>query len=431
MAKRYRHSQYCVTASGHASGFKFFMSAKNPLPLEFFSGSGATAKLTMAYDKIDDLMLCCDMIPINPDVYRMSQLAAFLPSAVIKEVMPEMSMNAIGLTKNNALYYRYDGKNDNGKLAYNLIPMGGGGYGSIASTTVNSGLKAAWLSNYGGEPNNLLTSARGFKFQDNNFNTYANSFCSVIVDLNLPNSVLTQQVISNNETSYFDYIKSKYNLEWYEQMLQTSFSRIKDAKQRQLVLDNLLICAAVTSQVSYNSGYRTYNFPPLFYSVSPLSNNVRGWTRSNATSLQFNDFEFYGNNIPAYFHFKFSTYPQIDANLTLALKSGDVFFDDVGYHIEAIGSVSSADVNIPKYMCNFNTGWTSANDNVNPNMNAEYIYRAAYSKEQQIITGDIDFKNTIECVDSYNSKSMVNLAMAKKEIANIDILNLEYPGVIL
>lgn len=115
----------------------------------------------------------------------------------------------------------------------------------------------------------------------------------------------------------------------------------------------------------------------------------------------------------------------------MTLKNGDVFFDDVGYHIEPIDTVSAADVSIPKYMCNFYSGWTLSNDNVNPNMNAEYIYRAAYSKRQQIITGDVDFKNTIECADSYVSKSMVNLGMAQKEALNIPILNIEYPGVIL
>lgn len=428
-SKIYRHTQLIETTNGYLEGLKFFMTAKNTLPIEFFNGSGSTATFTMAYDKIDDLMLCCDIIPINTATYRIFCLAAFLPSAIIKEVMPEMSMNALGLTKNNTLYYRYDGKNANGKIGYSMTPMGGGGYGSIVTTAPASGIKAVWLSNYGSDPTDITPNSRGFLFSENNFGTYTNSYISAIQDLALPNAVITQAVIYQDKEKYFEHLRNTYNLEWYEQLLNTSYSRIKDPKQKQLVLDNLLICASVTSQVSYNSNYRLLVFAPQYYSVSPINNSVRAWQPNSKNPMQFTDFEFWGNNIPAYFHFKFSTWPQVDVT-TPILKSADVFFNDFGWRINAVSGTESNHVDIFKYMCNINTGWTDAVDNTNPNMNAEYIYRAAYSRSYQIVTGDIDFKSEITCPDSRIPKSMVNFGTAKKEIANLPILNFDYAGVI-
>lgn len=423
-------------AANNQQAFRFWLSAKNPLPIKGFLNDSPVATYTLDYRTIDDLMLLVDIIPINLDVLRSFNLAAFLPVSVIAEIMPELSMNGANLTQRNTIYYRFDGKNANGIVPSVSLPMGGGGYGSISTATVNSLAKAVWLSNYGSDiPIDELNPQKhqaGFFFKDGIFQDYANSGVSKIFDSTLPNtySGWNAQKFYDNREAWFEHMADTYNLEWYEYMLSTKWGRFKDPIKKQLCLDNLLICYCIASYNLYSSAYYTVVATPQLFSVSPLNipANYRVWNaRIGYTSDTTNFMAFAGNNIPAYAHFKPTSYAQWGSSnkiteLRLDFKGGNAY--------QLPTTQANDEDKLYRYLCNFKTGWTGASDNVNPNLNAEYIIRSAYSKDFQQVTGDIDFKSAITCPDSYASKSIVNLGLARKEIANVSILNLDFPGVI-
>lgn len=437
MSSHFKEMLLQVNSGNSLNGMRFWFTAEKPLPLSLLNGSNETSTFDLKYDLIDDLLICVQIIPINISVYRIFHLAAFLPVWLIRETMPELSMNACTLTLNNTNYYRFDGKNANGKLSHTWLPMGGGGYGSVASTTLANRANVAWLLNYDTaipqDDIQAMKFCKGWHFTNGVFDEYAYSVLGYITDLNLPNAVIPNAVILANKKDYMEYMATTYDLTWWEMALQTQYSRVKDPVLRQKVLDNLLITCNVSSQNSYNSAYRTYNITPQAYSVSPLSNKVlqAAWLqRVDNFSDTGNFFGFYGK-LPAYAHFKFTTsnYYTNTTNITQGITRMVADFED-GIRYDWTPKAGFMDIDkLYKYMCNKNTGWTGSDINTMPTMNADYIIRDAYSKKMQQVTGDIDFKSSVTCPTNYGSKSMVNLGLAQKEISNVPILSFDFPGV--
>lgn len=415
------------------NGMRFWFTAENPLPISLLQGTSETSTYLLDYDKIDDLMLCVQIVPINIATYRIFHLAAFLPVWVIRETMPELSLNGANLTARNTLYYRFDGKNANGKVHASSLPMGGGGYGSYSNVTLNSRINAAWLLNYESpipqDDIQAMKFCKGWHYQNGVFGEYADSAIGYITDSNLPSAVIANAVILKNRHDYMEYMANTYDLAWWEMALQTQYSRVKDATKRQLVLDNLLLTCNVSSQNSYSGNYYSYNITPQFYAVSPLNMTVmRGWLqRPNYPNDTSNFFGFYGK-LPAYVHFKYTTSAMFDSASQITQMICDCE-DGLRHDWNYIPNAVDRD-KLYKYMCNKNTGWTGYSKNTSPNMDNEYIIRDAYSKQKQIITGDIDFRNTITCPDNYALKAMVSKGLAQKELEDVSILNLTYPGVI-
>lgn len=420
----------CLSGA-NLNGMRFWFTAENPLPISLLQGTSETSTYLLDYDKIDDLMICVQIVPINTATYRIFHLAAFLPVWVIRETMPELSLNGANLTARNTLYYRFDGKNANGKVPASSLPMGGGGYGAYTNATLTSRINAAWLLNYESpipqDDIQAMKFCKGWHYQNGVFNEYANSAIGYITDSNLPSAVITNAVILQNRYDYMEYMATTYDLAWWEMALQTQYSRVKDATKCQLVLDNLLLTCNVSSQNSHTSAYRTYNITPQFYAVSPLNMAVmRGWVQRPNYNDTSNFFGFYGK-LPAYVHFKYTTSAMFDSANQITQMICDCE-DGLRHDWNYIPNAVDRD-KLYKYMCNKNTGWTGYSKDTSLNMSAEYIIRDAYSKELQHITGDIDFKNTITCADSLAMKSMVNLKTAQNEIHNLPILNSEFPGV--
>lgn len=434
MPNHFKEMLLQCNSGANLNGMRFWFTAENPLPLSLLQGAGSeTSTYALDYDLIDDLLLCVQIIPFNKEVYRIFHLGAFLPVWLIREIMPELSMNGCNLTFQNKLYYRFDGKNANGKVTPNLLPMGGGGYGSYNNATIANRINAAWLLNYESPiPQDDVSAAsytRGWHYQNGIFNEWAQSAIGYITDLNLPNSVIANAVIYQNRRDYMEYIATTYDLNWWDMALQTQYSRIKDATIRQRVLDNLLITCNVSSQNSYNSGYRTYNITPQFYAVSPLNMGaIRGWLQRIGNSADTgNFFGFYGK-LPAYCHFKLTTSNCYDSANNIQRMLAD--FENGAHHEWDVMEGNVDRTVLYKYMSNKITGWTGANDDVKPNLNSEYILRGAYSKPMQQVTGDINFQSAITCPDTYAAGGMVNLQTAQKQIHDVPILNFEYPGVI-
>lgn len=434
MSNHFKEMLLQCNSGGNLNGMRFWFTAENPLPLNLLSGTvsdGSTYVLD--YDLIDDLLLCVQIIPINTAVYRIFHLAAFLPVWLIREIMPEISINGCNLPFANKMYYRFDGKNANGKVSSSFLPMGGGGYGSIQSTTLTDCINAVWLLNYGSSiPQDEILAmnyTRGWHYEKSVFNEVQNSTVGTITDLNLPNSVIQPSVIYNNRRDYMEYMSMTYNIEWWDMALGTTYSRIKNANARQKVLDNLLITCNVSSQNAYHSFYRLYDITPQFYAVSPFSvGSLRGWLQRINNSLDTgNFFGFYGK-LPAYAHFKLTTSNFYDSSQDIQRMLVN-FEDGAHYEWDALNGFKDRGL-LYFYMANKNTGWTGANVNMKPNMRNEYIIRDAYSKKVQQVTGDIDFKNAITCVNATAAKNMVNLQTAQKQLSDVSILNFKYPGVI-
>lgn len=434
MSKHFKEMLLQCNSGANLNGMRFWFTAENPLPLSLLQGDGgATSTFSLDYDLIDDLLLCVQIIPINKEVYRIFHLAAFLPVWLIREIMPELSMNGCNLTFQNKLYYRFDGKNANGRVSPNLLPMGGGGYGVLNNATAANRINAVWLLNYESPiPQDSVSTVaytRGWHYQNGIFNEWAQSAIGYITDLNLPNAAIGAAVIYKNRRDYMEYMATTYDLAWWEMALQTQYSRIKDASVRQKILDNLLLTCNVSSQNSYNSNYRIYDITPQFYSVSPLNmGTIRGWLQRIGNSADTgNFFGFYGK-LPAYCHFKLTTSNCYDsaANIQRMLAN----FEDGAAHVWDVVNGFVDRTVLYRYMANKVTGWTGFDKNINPNMDSEYILRDAYSKNKQQITGNIDFKGNITCQDALAMRDMVNLQTAQKQIGNVPILNFEFPGVI-
>ena len=432
MSKHYKEMLLQCLSGGNLNGMRFWLTAKNPLPISLLQGTSETSTFLLDYDKIDDLMLCVQITPINKQTFRIFHLAAFLPVWVIRETMPELSMNGCNLAARNTLYYRFDGKNVNGKVAADMLPMGGGGYGSLATATVTSRINAAWLLNYESpipqDDIQAIKYCKGWHYQNGVFSEFADSSVGYITDTNLPSGVLGAAVINANRRDYMEYMATTYDLAWWEMALQTQYSRVKDATKRQLVLDNLLLTCNVSSQNSYSSSYRLYSFTPQFYAVAPFSIAVmRCWLqRPNYPNDTSNFFGFYGK-LPAYVHLKYTTSNMFNSAAQITQMICDCE-DGLRHDWNYIPGAVDRD-KLYRYMCNKNTGWAEYK-NTSPNMDNEYIIRDAYSSQKQLITGDIDFKSTITCPDNYAPKAMVSKGLAQKELADVSILNLNYPGVI-
>lgn len=434
----YKEMTLKVLSGPSLNGLRFWFTAEKPLPLSLLQGTSETSTYFLDYDKIDDLLICVQIIPFNTATYRIFHLAAFLPVWLIRETMPELSMNGCTLAFQNKFYYRFDGKNANGKVSPIQLPMGGGGYGAYTNATLASRINAAWLLNYESPiPQNdtqAMKYCRGWHYQNGVFNEWANSAIGYITDLNLPNNVIVNAVILQNKRDYFEYMATTYDLAWWEMALQTQYSRIRDSALRQKVLDNLLLTCNVSSQNSHTSTYRTYNITPHCYAVSPLNCGAlqAAWLqRPNYPNDTGNFFAFYGK-LPAYAHFKLTTSNLYvnQASITQGITQMQAQFEDgLSHDWSPVTGYRDID-KIYKYMSNKNTGWTSASDVISPNMDSEYIMRAAYSKAMQEVTSDIDFKSAISCPDSFAQKSMLNFKTAQNELRNLTILNFEFPGVI-
>lgn len=422
----------CLSGA-NLNGMRFWFTAKNPLPLSLLQGTSETSEFLLDYDKIDDLMICVQAIPFQLAGYTIFHIGAFLPAWVIRETMPELSMQGANLTFKNTTYYRFDGKNVNGKVPAIQLPMGGGGYGSYVNATPTNRSNLAMLLNYKAPiPENEIYAqqfCQGWHYNNGVFSDYVNSAMCYITDSNLPSALITNVVILQNRHDYLEYMATTYDLAWWEMALQTQYSRVKDATKRQLVLDNLLLTCNVSSQNSYNSQYRTYSITPYFYSVMPLNiNPIRGWVqRPNYLNDTSNFFGFYGK-LPTYVHFKYTTSNMFDSAAQITQMICDCE-DGLRHDWNYIASAVDRD-KLYKYMCNKNTGWTGYSKNTSPNMDNEYIIRDAYSRQKQLITGDIDFKSAITCPDNYAQKAMVSKGLAQKELADIPILNFNYPGVL-
>ena len=422
----------CLSGA-NLNGMRFWFTAENPLPLSLLQGTSETSTFLLDYEKIDDLLICVQAIPFQLAGYTIFHIGAFLPVWVIRETMPELSMQGANLTARNALYYRFDGKNANGKVSGNSLPMGGGGYGSYVNATPANRSNVAMLLNYRSEiPQDTIQAqayCQGWHYSNGVFNDYTNSAVCYITDSNLPSAVITNAVILQNRYDYLEYMASTYDLAWWEMALQTQYSRVKEPTKQQLVLDNLLLTCNVSSQNSYNSNYRTYSFAPWCYSCMPLNIAVmRCWfQRPNYPNDTSNFFGFYGK-LPAYVHFKYTTSTMFDSAAQITQMICDCE-DGLRHDWNYIAGAVDRD-KLYKYMCNKNTGWTGFYADTKPSLNTEYILRDPYSKKFQQVTGDIDFKSVITCADSLAMKSMVNLKTAQNEIRNLPILNFDFPGVI-
>lgn len=416
---------------------RIWFTAKNPLPLQLLKGDGETSTYNLDYEQIDDLFMMVMLIPLNIATYRMFHIAAFLPVRLIRECMPELSINGANSPFLNKLYYRFDGKNANGKLSASFLPMGGGGYGSIETTTVASRINAAWLLNYGSDIPESATDAysycAGWRYQNGVF-TDIGASVGVIQDDVLPSGVLTNVQIIQRKDEFLEHLAKTYGLEWWEMAMQTKFCRVKDSAMKQKILDNLLLSFEVTSQVSYNSILRLWHFSPHIHSVCPFNTGTaagyRAWCARIGYSQDSSNWFGFAGKLPAFVHCKYTSSNFLNTTIAQSTKYRLTFEDGFQQTINYKPGFVARDV-IYKYMSNVNTGWTCYHADTNPTLGKEYVLRAPYSKKFQCVTGDIDFKSTITCADSIAMKSMVNLQVARKSMSEIHILNLEFPGVIL
>lgn len=415
---------------------RIWFTAEKPLPLSLLRGNSETSTYDLDYEQIDDLLMLVMLIPLNIATYRMFHIAAFLPVSIIRECMPELSINGANSPFLNKLYYRFDGKNANGKLSASFLPMGGGGYGSIETATVASRINAAWLLNYGSDiPENDTKAYKycaGWRYQNGVF-TDINASVGVIQDDMLPSNVLTNNQIIQRKNEFLEHLAKTYDLSWWEMAMQTKYCRVKDPVMQQKVLDNILLSYEVTSQVSYNSIVRLWHFSPHIHSVCPFNTGTaagyRAWcARINYPQDSSNWFGFAGK-LPAFIHCKYTSSNFLNTNIAQSTKYRLTFEDGFQQTINYKPGFVDRAV-IYKYMSNINTGWTGFYANTKPSLNTEYILRDPYSKELQQVTGDIDFKGAITCADSLAMKSMVNLKTAQNEMRNLPILNFEFSGVI-